>query len=91
MLLAISHTPETGTVIEGVGREGPVVDILRDCGWCWDTSLQCWSLPGSRGCDASIGIIACTTGALTRADHQVITGIGHCHPGRCTTTAASRR
>lgn len=72
-MLAMTHSPEIGTVIEGVEHEPGSASVLHDLGWAWSPALRCWAMPGTRGLDALLGIMTCTARALSLAGFEVVT------------------
>lgn len=48
MTITISHTAETGTLVEGTVRGDGSAEILKHEGWRWGRSISCWYLAQSR-------------------------------------------
>lgn len=69
--LQITHTRETGTVIDGTSKNDGTTDILKANRWRWSPILSQWYIPYTRD-KASRGYqIADTAKALNAAGHEV--------------------
>lgn len=48
MNITITHTAETGSLLDGTARGDGSAEIIKLAGWRWGRSISCWYLPRSR-------------------------------------------
>lgn len=70
-MLTITHTHETGTIIEGTSRGDGAAPILQATGWRWGRSIAAWYIPHSRDRLPKPHAIARTAAALRAAGFNV--------------------
>lgn len=71
MSITITHTPGTGTLLEGTVRGDGTNEILKAHGWRWGRGLGKWYVPQSRDNAPKLQTIEVTTKALTEAQQTV--------------------
>jgi hypothetical protein len=69
--LAITHTHQDGTLIDGTSRGDGTAEILKGLGWRWGRSIQTWYVTRSRDQMAKTPLITATAAALEKAGHTV--------------------
>lgn len=72
---AITHTRETGTLIDGTAKGDGTNLILKACGWRWSRNLGTWYVPQSRDKGAKQHIIDPTAAELEAAGHPTTVDI----------------
>lgn len=70
-MLAITHSPEEGTLIEGTSRGDGAGDILKANRWRWSRMLGAWYVPRSRDAAPKTALIDATANALRAAGFEV--------------------
>lgn len=73
--LRITHTHETGTLLDGTQRGDGTAALIKPHGWRWGRQLEAWYLPGSRDRVAGTARIGATVAALEAAGHAVSVGV----------------
>ena len=80
-MIAITHTPADGTILEGTTKGDGTNHILNSGGrhWRWSRNLEAWYIPRSRDTAPHTALITATAEQLRAAGHTVIIAIkgGH--------------
>lgn len=80
-MIAITHTPEAGTILEGSTKGDGTNHIFNSGGrhWRWSRNLGAWYIPRSRDTAAHIALITQTAEQLRAVGHDVVVAIkgGH--------------
>jgi len=81
-MIAITHTPADGTVLEGTTRGDGTNQLLKPLTWRWSRQLAVWYLPASRDSAPRAAVITDTAEKLRAAGYDVIVAIdgGHRDP-----------
>ncbi|MFD6859136.1 DUF3560 domain-containing protein [Rhodococcus sp. NPDC060090] len=74
-MLAITHAPADGTIIDGTSKGDGTAAILKAAGWKWGRSITAWYLPFSRDRAPQLARIDRTVDALRAAGYDVETDI----------------
>ena len=78
-MLTITHTHETGTIIDGTSKGDGTADTLKANGWRWGRSITAWYVPQSRDRLPKLHAIERTKRALENAGFTVTTAIDNTH------------
>lgn len=78
-MLTISHTHETGTLIDGTSKGDGTAEILKANRWRWGRSIGTWFVPNSRDHLPQTAKIERTAAALRSAGYEVTTEIDATH------------
>jgi len=78
-MLTITHTHESGTLIDGTARGDGTADPLKANGWRWGRSISAWYVPQSRDGLPKTWIIERTVTALREAGFEVAVEIDTTH------------
>jgi len=70
-MLTITHTHETGTIIEGTSKGDGTAEILKANRWRWGRSIAAWYIPHSRDKMPQQHLIRRTADALAAAGFEV--------------------
>ena len=65
-MIAITHTPTDGTILEGTTRGHGTNHLLKPLTWRWSTHLGAWYLPRSRDTPPRTTVITDTAQDLRR-------------------------
>jgi hypothetical protein len=80
-MIAITHAPADGTVLEDTTRGGRHQPAAEPLGWRWSRRLGVWYLPASRDFAPRAAVITDTAEKLRAAGHEVIVAIDGGAPG----------
>ncbi len=78
-MIAITHTPTDGTILEGTTRGDGTNQLLKPLTWRWSRQLAVWYLPASRDTAPRTAVITGTAEKLRAAGHEVIVAIDGRH------------
>ena len=72
-MIAITHTPAAGTLLDGTAKGDGTNHILNSDGrrWRWSRTLGAWYLPRSRDAAPQTWLITTTAENLRAAGHTV--------------------
>ena len=92
-MIAITHTPTDGTILEGTTRGDGTNQLLKPLTWRWSRRLAVWYLPASRDSAPRTAVITGTAEKLRTAGHEVIVAIdgGHRDPAIVEADRAARQ
>ena len=92
-MIAITHIPTDGTILEGTTRGDGTNQLLKPLTWRWSRRLAVWYLPASRDSAPRTAVITGTAEKLRTAGHEVIVAIdgGHRDPAIVEADRAARQ
>ena len=68
-MISISHTAESGTLVDGTSKGDGSPEILKENGFRWSRNLESWYLPRSRDQRPKMAVIDRTCEQLINAGH----------------------
>jgi len=78
-MIAITHTPADGTILDGTSKGDGTNHLLKPLTWRWSRQLAVWYLPASRDTAPRTAVITGTAEKLRAAGHEVIVAIDGRH------------